>query len=364
MVLRRVGLAGMIAAMVVGWMAADTVLGQAASGTSAQGGSPQQLAAMARAAKAQFRPLTEADAQQALARLKTAIADLDARLSLAGQTGQDWRKYLLWDKLQAQVQQPQPDVEVLGTIFGRFASGQEGLELKWFVGVRQALQNYIELSGAVGNPALKEAYVQRLDRLAGQLEAWTAHPNTDSMDQIAESLAWLENAGQSPDLIQAVRACFGRPNVHVRIGGEVLAAGLAGPVDETEPITDVILGTYLQGTGHTVGQTESRLVPDPTCGVFDLLLLAVNHSRNVGSHPPVCVYTTGTTSIGGCKRLWLDDAGMHAYPAVSRVETTSHDLRHPRQERAGNSWRSGPGRRPSSRSPRPMPSPRSTPRCG
>jgi hypothetical protein len=298
-------------------MAVDCVFGQSA------GPSPQQLAATTRAAKDQFRPLTGADAQQALAGLAMAVGELDARLTSAGQTGGDWRKYLLWDKLQAQVQRPQPDMDVLGTVFGRFSAGHEGLELKWFVRVRQALQQYIELSGAVGNPAVKDAYTACLDRLAGQLESWAAHPSTEAMDQIAESAAWLENARQAPELVQAVRTCFGRPNFHARIGGDLLAAGFAGPVDEVEPISDVILGTCIQGTGHTLGQTESRLVPDAACGMFDAVLLATNQSQSVGSHPPVCIYTCGTTSIGACKRFWLDEAGLHACAAVSQVQTSS-----------------------------------------
>jgi hypothetical protein len=299
-------------------MAVDCVFGQSSAGPS-----PQQLAATARAAKDQFRPLTEADARQALTRLTAAVGELDARLTSAGQTGEDWRKYLLWDKLQAQVQRPQPDMDVLGTVLARFSAGHEGLELKWFVRVRQPLQQYSDLCGAVGNPAVKDAYTACLDRLAGQLESWAAHPNTEAMDQIAESAAWLESRRQVPDLVQAVRACFGRPNFHARIGGELLAAGFAGPVDEMEPISDVILGTTLQGMGHTLGQTESRLVPDTACGVFDAVLLATNQSQNVGSHPPVCIYTCGTTSIGACKRFWLDETGLHAWPAVSQVQTSS-----------------------------------------
>jgi len=313
-----VGLVGAIGVAVLASLAAGSVFGQSRAGPS-----PQQLAATVRAAKDQFRPLAEADARQALARLTAAVGELDARLGIAGQTGEDWRKYLLWDKLQAQLQRPQPQTEVLGAVFGRFAAGHEGLELKWFVRVRQALQQYIELSGAVGNAGVKDAYADRLERLAKQLESWAAQPSTEAMAQIAESLAWLDNARQAPELVQAVRACFDRPNFHAVIGKDVVAAGVAGPVDETEPVSDVILGTCVQGTGRTVGQTESRLVPHPACGVFDAVLLATNHGSTVGSHPPVCIYSCDTSLIGACKRFWMDEAGVHAFPAVSRVDTSS-----------------------------------------
>jgi hypothetical protein len=318
------GLVGVMAVVAVACMAIDSVFGQSpAGGTATPGASLQQLAAAARAAKSQARPLTEADARQALARLTAAVGELNVRLAAAGPNGEDWKKYLLWDKLQAQLQRPQPDMEVLGAVFGRLSAGHEGLELRWFVRTRQALQQYLALAGAVGNAAVKGEVTARLDRLAQQLEACAAHPTTETLDQIAELTAWLDNAKQVPELVQSVRACFGRPNFHTRIGGTVLAAGVGGPVDETEPISDVILGTFVQGTGRTIGRTESRLVPNSDCGVFDAVLLATNYSTSVGSHAPVCIYSNGTSGIGACKRFWVDEAGLHAYPAVSQVQTNS-----------------------------------------
>jgi hypothetical protein len=320
----------------VGWIGAMAVVvtaclfvsygwgeGPAADPAQSAAGSPQQLAAMARAAKGQFRPLTEADAQQALARLTAAVEDLQQRLNIAGQKGEDWKKYVLWDQLQDQLRQPKPDAAALGGVFKRFSAGYEGLELKWFVQVRQALQRYLEVSGAVGNAGVKDAYVACLDGLAGQLDSWAARPSTDATHQIAESLAWLENARQAPELVAAVRARFDRPNFCGRIAGDVVAAGIAQDVDETAPVSDVILGTFINGVGRTVGRTQARLVPDGSSAVFDAVLLATNSSRSVGSHPPVCIYTCGTTCIGACKRFWMDGLGLHAYSAVSCAETHS-----------------------------------------
>ena len=163
--------------------------------------SGNDLAAMARAAKEQFRPLTPADAQVALAGLTAAVKDLDGRLAAAGPGGQDWKKYVLWDSLQAQLQQPKPDLDVLGKVFQRLAAGHEGLELKWFVGVRKALRQYIELLGAVDNAGVKEVYVAELEKLAKQLDAYAAHPDTDTAVELpcAMALAGPRPAGPRVD---------------------------------------------------------------------------------------------------------------------------------------------------------------------
>ena len=101
----------------------------------------------------------------------------------------------------------------------------------------------------------------------------------------------------------------------------MVGAGIAGPVDEVAPIRDCILGTDISGTGRTVGQTTVSLFPDADEAVFDIILLAVNNSQSVGRNGPVCVYTTGRTGIGVCKRVWMDADGLSAHPAAANAET-------------------------------------------
>ena len=294
------------------------------NGQSPAAAGPQRLAAAARAAKSQFRPVTKADADEALARFSAAVAQLDERLVGAGNKGEHWKSYLQWDDIQAQLHRPAgPDTAVLGPIYAKFASGNEGLELKWFALVRQAMRQYLEVAGAVDNPDVKTAVGEHLDLLAQQLESWATQPTTDNAHQIAETLAWIDTARQVPDLVQSVRSEFGRPNFSGHVVGSVVGLGIAGPVDETAPVDDVIMDTVIHGTGRTVGQTEVRLVPDSNCGVFDTVLLATNSSRNVGQHAPVCIYSCATTCIGACKRFWIDAFGLHVYPAISQANAQS-----------------------------------------
>ena len=50
---------------------------------------------------------------------------------------------------------------------------------------------------------------------------------------------------------------------------------------------------------------------------------AVNSSNNVGRNGPVCIYSTGQTSLSADKRFWLDEAGLHAHPAQAAAQTHS-----------------------------------------
>ena len=89
------------------------------------------------------------------------------------------------------------------------------------------------------------------------------------------------------------------------------------------PVDDVILGTTIHGTGHTVGQKSVVLVPDANFAVFDTLFQADNHSQNTGRNGPVCISSTATTRIGSAKRIWLTVDGLSTYPAATQAFTTS-----------------------------------------
>ena len=98
---------------------------------------------------------------------------------------------------------------------------------------------------------------------------------------------------------------------------------IGGPIDDVAPIDDVILGTVIHGTGHTVGKTTVSLAPNPAFATFDAMLSAVNHSNNVGRNGPVCIYSTGETSLAADKRFWLDETGLHAHPTQAAAQTHS-----------------------------------------
>ena len=268
----------------------------------------------------QFRPLTEANVQDALAQVKAAAAALDQRFATAGTSADGWKEYLSWDQFKGELQKAKPDKAVLSDVYDKLAAGYEGLELKWFANLRTALGNYLQVAALVGNSDLEAAFKSQVEELTQQIKSLSAHPTTDETRKIADHLVWLETARQAPELVREIRQRFSMPNFHAQLGGELLGMGVGGPIDDVAPVDDVILGTVIHGTGHTVGQTKASLTPNPAFATFDALLDAVNDSNNVGRNGPVCIYSTGRTCLSANKRFWLDEAGLHAHPAQAAAE--------------------------------------------
>jgi hypothetical protein len=293
-------------------------------------------------AKAQFRAPTKEDLKSAKAELIDALSRLDARLKAAGANGDDWRKFLLWETLQKELQKEGAlDQKVLNEVCARYASGNEGLGLVWFVEARSALWRLLKVDEAIDNPKTKITYERMLDNLSNNLKSFAAKPTTENTLGISESIRWLQNLQQAPELVEAVQRRFSQPNLYGEVSAEFVAAGMAEPVDDNTQINDCILGTGISGTGHTVGQTSAELSPDAGLGVIDALLFATTYSTTVGSHGPVCIYSTGTTHIGACKRIWINEYGFFSHPAVSNAvtQTCINDIQANRQIIENMAWK-------------------------
>ena len=281
------------------------------------------LPAMVESAKDDFRPLGEADLREPQARLVAAVDRLNARLAIAGKVGEAWREYLLWDQLQQERTKPQPDTDVLLKVFRRFAADHRGLELVWFLDVRRALKQYLELHRNLTMPDLRAAFEQTLDSLAGDLREYLEEPQPGLASRIGYTLGQLENARQVPRLIRAIRLHLARSNLVVNISADVVAAGLARPVDRVEPVYDVILGTRIRGTGTTVGSVAVELVPNDHFAVIDLLFAGVTSTQSVGRNGPAVICSHSKTGIGTRKRLWIEADRVQAFPAVSDANTAT-----------------------------------------
>jgi hypothetical protein len=268
----------------------------------------------------QFRPLTDADSQDTLAQVRSAADALDQRFAMAGPSADGWKAYLSWDHFKNELQKPKPDEAALKGTYDKLAAGHEGLELKSFANLRNALGRHWLLAAWLGNPGLEAKFKDHIADLTRQIKTLGPHATTEETRKIADQLTWLETFRQTPELVQSVHQRFSSPNFHVQIGKELLEFGVGGTVDDVAPIDDVILGTVVHGTGRTVGLTKVALTPNPTFASFDVLLNAANYSNNVGRNGPVCIYSTGQTGLSADKRMWLDETGLHSHSAQAAAE--------------------------------------------
>ncbi|MFH1919141.1 MAG: hypothetical protein ABIP48_04520, partial [Planctomycetota bacterium] len=145
---------------------------------------------------------------------------------------------------------------------------------------------------------------------------------------------WLEQAGQAADLIRSIREYFSQPNLFVEVSADFIDAGIGGPVDETGPVRDVILGARISGTEHTTGQLYVELLPNDNYAEITTVFQGKAESQTVGSKGPARVSSGGVTRVASRKTLRINAERIWTLPAQSRAITNT-DIRSVRTVRGG-----------------------------
>jgi hypothetical protein len=284
----------------------------------------QQIAA----AKPAFTPISPAMVQQAREPLVQAIGRLDKYLLTGGANGLAWKKYLLWDELAAQLQPDSvPDEQVLYKVLRQYRLFYPGLELPVFVDVAKALDAYIPVTVAAKNADAKTQFDTHIDRLSSTLgsaeKESTQGLSPEAAAHVGAALGWLHDHRQASDLVAAVRQRWSQPNLHFQASKAFVDAGIARPLNEVAPVSDVILGTNITGTGHTVGKLGVELIPNDRQAVLETVLVGTNHSKTVGRNGPAIVWSQGQTELLARKPIIIDSTGIRTQTAVATAQTHS-----------------------------------------
>jgi hypothetical protein len=290
----------------------------------------ERLARDAASATGAATPASPASLDAAASDLRSALRPLGQLLDRSP-SGQDWRKYLDWPRLEQQASGgAAADAAVLGDLRDRLSAPENGLEMPQFAAVRRAVERYEERVVA-GTDAGTRRLDRRLDDIASAMLSASATGRAEPLAGVAERLDQLVAAGQAPGLVAGVRGALARHNIELEVREDLLASTVNRPVDQVAPIRDVVLGTRIFGTGRTTGSVRLDFVPSPDQVVLALVFDACNVSDTRGSQGPVTVCSRGYTALSARRQIFIrgDDvqAGAVAVSASTDSQTTGIGIR-------------------------------------
>jgi hypothetical protein len=283
------------------------------------------LSAVARGAKGEYRPVSKADVLAREVAAEAAVRRLDRYLARSGKNGTDWRAHLELKELQAEVAKGlEANPDVLRQYAQKYVSGDTGLELRTFSDVGTTVRSYADLLTAYQQSDFRADYDKQIDALAEQLDAAAKSPGNFDRLRLGPAVAELAGTGEAPTLVAAVRRQFAQPNLLVAASKDVVAGGVNDDLQEKTPITDVILGTQVNGSGDTTGHVSLELIPSIDRARMELILRGRTLAHTVGHNGPVTIFSHSTTSLLGRKQLTIDQTAFRGEPACAECSTSSN----------------------------------------
>ena len=272
----------------------------------------------------QIEPIRASDVTAAKQRLIEAVDRLQARLNRDKAQGDNWRKYLRLSELTAELEKPGgPSLETLEIVHAKFAAGHEGLKLACFAEVRRALRQFIVRSRAVDDASLSEKLGQALDELPGLMQAYRQSHDPAAASRIQAVLEWLDLVDRGRQVAAVVERELGKSNLFVEVSADFLAKGFTAPVDTTEPVREIILGTDVHGTGHIVGERTLRLLPASDRAELAIEVTGSIAADTVGYNGPARIYSQGETPFTARKVIRITAAGVEILPADADARTST-----------------------------------------
>lgn len=282
-----------------------------------------ELAGQCEQAADAFEPVSEqelawhrAAAQEAYENLEKYLADNPHR--------EDWAKFLYSEQVRYQLRaNADPNLPLLELVAQRVTAGHDARQISQFVRFRQALDRYLQAQRVALEDAPRHAYKARLAALAERLEEYADDPSTVNLDRVAEKVGELAQRGQAPWLVQAVRHHLFHPNLFVEASADLVTYGTRRNVDEVNPVAECLDGSWVQGSGRTIGQVRGALAPS------DKYILLINHfegqtySDTLAFNSGATIASRGVTRFHAHKGVAFDGLQFVELPTYAQARTNT-----------------------------------------
>jgi hypothetical protein len=244
-------------------------------------------------------------------RLDQAMLGLENFLATSPQHQANWLNFLTWNDLRSELEKAQPDQNALNQIEKTFRQNYFGLEMRHFTHVRDSLKNYIlALRYSSDQAKSMEILNNRLKKLSEQVQMAGFTQDFAITRDIGQTLAYLSQSQQTPTLVSSVRSNFARSNIRVLVSSEFVNRKFSRPVNETNPVNEVILGTQLFGQSLLQGWVTPQLMDSSARAAIKLNLSGNFASQNIGYNRSVKLHTQGFANIAASETIALTDEGL------------------------------------------------------
>jgi hypothetical protein len=195
-----------------------------------------------------------------------------------------------------------------------------GLELTAVRNVRVAAQRLIHALRFRDTDRALEAIGKEMKSIATMIREDQDSLSAATVAELSSLVKLLDDANQTPDLLQSIYQRFGSPNLVFLVNEPFVQSIVIRNVDQCRPINDCILGTRVLGTGTLNGQVTADLQPAIDAVKLQITLAGSFASRSRGYNGPVQLQTVGQGSVVASRAVYLRPDGVTLEPTYTNAQ--------------------------------------------
>ena len=275
-------------------------------------------------ARRDFKPVSEKEPAEVRAHLRERMREVADYVGPSSENGKRWFRYLRWDALRDAVAEDRPkDLKPFDTTLRKLNRNETGLENRRFRRLANALRRYRDLVAVSAWDKPEEIYGKQLEALQRDLQAYRKEPSPRTQMALSERIRIIDDIGQAPKLVSALRRELAKPNAFIEISSSLVSAS-AGPINRHEPVTDRILGTNIRSDAHTTGRAHAATIPSDKKAIVEFHSKGHVWSNSTGFNGPAVIRSTSDTNFTAKKRVLLSDEAFTTTSARADADTDIH----------------------------------------
>jgi hypothetical protein len=275
-------------------------------------------------ARSEFKPVTEGQPAKVRAEVRERMNDVADYIGRSSENGKRWMRYLRWDALKDAVAADQPkNLQPFDDTLRQLNRNETGLENRRFRRLASAIRRYRDLSAVSQWDKPEEIYGRQLDALQNDLNAYKKDPSPRTQMALSERIRIVDSIGQAPKLVAALRRDLAKPNAFFEVSTSLIAES-AGPINRNEPVTDCILGAFINSDAHTKGKVDVISIPSDDRAIVEFHSKGHVWSSNRGTKGPAVIRSTSDTDFTAKKRVELSDPAFVTKSARANANTDIH----------------------------------------
>ncbi len=165
---------------------------------------------------------------------------------------------------------------------------------------------------------------RQVDNLVAALDEWHPGGNRNKQAEVGRIVGLLDSVDQAPELITAFKRTFYRNNAAVFVGESLVNQLASRPVQQTQPVYEVILDNEVFGTATTNGQVRIDFVPNDQQAHVSLQLRGTINADNYTPAGPVTAFTGSQADVEARRSIYLNVGGWHQEAPYGAVNLNSY----------------------------------------
>lgn len=182
----------------------------------------------------------------------------------------------------------------------------------YYASTQIALDRFVRIYFYATDPSTPRVFERELKTIQENLASLNDPTQRSKHAILGNSLGWMQSTAQMPELISIIRAKHSLPNLYVSISSKLINTVATRPVNQTQPVNEVILGRLSQGWAYTHGNVTMDLIHDPYQAHVNVHFLSSIHSDTYTRQGKITAFTESNGLLEARRSIYANVAGFFA----------------------------------------------------